>query len=224
MYVNVDLKYVVDVLSSYMNLKDEDFIAYYLCRRGYNPFEVLVAIVLSQNTRDELAMKAFNNLRSVLGVLNPQVILSQSPEVIEDAVRVAGMYRRRTLVIKELARVLINLDSLDKLLTMSVEEVRDLLLSVDGIGYKTVDVFLLMCRGEPVFPVDTHIRRVLKRLGIIEEGDDYLEIQGKVHKLLPPNYYLKAHLILIAHGRTYCKAKKPLCNECPINDLCPKNI
>lgn len=132
-------------------------------------------------------MKAFNNLRSVLGVLNPQVILSQSPEVIEDAVRVAGMYRRRTLVIKELARVLINLDSLDKLLTMSVEEVRDLLLSVDGIGYKTVDVFLLMCRGEPVFPVDTHIRRVLKRLGIIEEGDDYLEIQGRYI-----NYY---HLI-----------------------------
>lgn len=220
----LDLKYIVDILSNYMDLKDEDFIAYYLCRRGYNPFEVLVAIVLSQNTRDELAMKAFNNLRSVLGVLNPQVILSQSPEVIVDAVRVAGMYRRRTSIIKELARVLSRLDSLDKLLTMPTEEVRKLLLGIDGIGYKTVDVFLLMCRGESVFPIDTHIRRVLIRLGIIKKNYSYLKIQEVVHKLLPPNYYLKAHLTLIAHGRTYCKAKKPLCSECPINSLCPKNI
>ncbi|MCC6022232.1 MAG: hypothetical protein LM560_03810, partial [Desulfurococcaceae archaeon] len=107
----LDLKHIVDTLSNYMNLKDEDFIAYYLCRRGYNPFEVLVAIILSQNTRDELAMKAFNNLRNVCGVLTPQVILNKPPEVVEDAVRVAGMYRRRTLIIKELARVLSGLDS-----------------------------------------------------------------------------------------------------------------
>ena len=220
----LDLKYIVDTLSNYMNLKDEDFIAYYLCRRGYNPFEVLVAIVLSQNTRDELAMKAFNNLRSVCGVLTPQVILNKPPEVVKDAVRVAGMYRRRTLIIKELARVLSSLDSIDRLLTMPTEEVRDLLLSIEGIGYKTVDVFLLMCRGEPVFPIDTHIRRVLSRLGIIERGDDYLRIQEKVHKLLPPNYYLKTHLTLIAHGRTYCRARKPLCSVCPINNLCPKKI
>jgi len=75
-----------------------------------------------------------------------------------------------------------------------------------------------------VFPIDTHIRRVLARLSIASRGDDYLEIQKKVHELLPPNYYLKAHLLLIELGRNYCKARKPLCNKCPLNNLCPKKL
>jgi len=219
---SVDLKLVVDILSGSFRVSDEDFIAYYLCSRGYNPFEVLVAIILSQNTRDDLALRAFNNLRSAVGELTPEGILRQSINVIESAVRVAGLYRRKCGVIVNLAREVMKLGSLSDLINMPVDRLRELLLSVKGIGFKTVDVFTLMCRGEAVFPIDTHIRRILTRLGIVRRGDDYLKAQEKVHKLLPSSYYLKAHLMLIEHGRRYCRARKPLCGECPINTLCPK--
>lgn len=218
----VDLKYVVDTLSNYYNVRDEDFVAYYLCRRGYNPFEVLVAIVLSQNTRDELALKAFNNLRALLGELTPNKFLECERRVIEDAIRIAGLYRRRYKTLVGLSKELKQLRSLDELLTIPPETLKKLLLDIDGVGYKTVDVFLLMCRSEAVFPIDTHIKRVLTRLGIAKAGDDYLSIQSKVHKLLPPTYYLRTHLILITHGRSCCKARKPLCSKCVISNICPK--
>lgn len=215
---------MVELLERSLKLNEGEFVAYSLCRGGYTPFEVLISIVLSQNTRDDLALVAFNNLKSVLGVITPDSVLNSPISNIENALRVAGLYKRKSEVIVELAKVFKSLDIDEKLAKLSNDEVRKLLLSIKGVGYKTVDVFMLMCRGVNVFPIDTHIRRVLARLSIASRGDDYLEIQKKVHELLPPNYYLKAHLLLIELGRNYCKARKPLCNKCPLNNLCPKKL
>lgn len=212
------------MLERSLKLDEGEFIAYSLCRKGYNPFEVLISIILSQNTRDDLALTAFNNLKNVLGVITPDSVLNSPISEIENALRIAGLYKRKSKVIVELAKVLKSLDIDEGFTKLSNDEVRELLLSINGVGYKTVDVFMLMCRGVNVFPIDTHIRRVLARLSITNKGDDYLEIQKKVHKLLPPNYYLKAHLLLIELGRSYCKARKPLCSKCPLNDVCPKNL
>lgn len=220
--MGVDLEHAIDVLSGRYSIRDEDFIAYYLCKRGRNPFEVLVAVVLSQNTRDKLALRAFNNLKRLLGELTPDKLLTQDPRIIEGSIRVAGLYRRKYATLVALSRKLVGLKSLNGLLTMPSGHLKELLLSVDGVGRKTVDVFLLMCRGEPVFPIDTHIKRILIRLGIADEDHGYIKIQSKVHELLPPSYYLKAHLTLIEHGRRVCRARRPLCGECAIKDLCPR--
>ncbi|MEM0453744.1 MAG: hypothetical protein QXO98_03720 [Sulfolobales archaeon] len=220
----IDLKGVIDSLERYLSVKDEEFIAYHLCKSKYNPFEVLVSIILSQNTRDDLALVAFNNLRNKLGVITPRSILSHTINEIEDTLRIAGLYRRKAQVLTSLARSIENLGGVDVLKLLSPEELRKILLDIDGIGYKTVDVFMLMCRGRDVFPIDTHIRRVLSRLGIINRGEHYLKIQEKIHKTLPPSYYLKAHLLLIGLGRKFCRARKPLCNKCFIATLCPKII
>lgn len=215
---------MVELLERSLKLDEGEFIAYSLCRKGCSPFEVLISIILSQNTRDDLALIAFNNLKSELGVITPDSVLNSPISNIENALRIAGLYKRKSEVIVELARVLKSLNIDERLAKLSDNEVRKLLLSIKGVGYKTVDVFMLMCRGVNVFPIDTHIRRVLARLSITSKGDDYLEIQEKVHKLLPPNHYLKAHLLLIELGRNYCKARKPLCSKCPLNDVCPKKL
>ncbi len=216
---SLDLKEVVDLLQQRLQIRDEEFIAYYLCRNGFNPFEVLISIILSQNTRDDLALKAFNNLREVLGVITPETVLKHPVKVIEDALKVSGLHRRKSSTIVELAKAVKSAEALGR---MPHEDVRKLLLSVKGVGYKTVDVFMLMCRGVKVFPIDTHIKRVLARLAVTDRGDDYLEIQRKVHELLPPDHYLRAHLLLIELGRRYCRARKPLCGECPLSSKCPK--
>ncbi len=218
------LKEMIDLLEKHFKVSDEEFIAYYLCRRGYNPFEVLISIIISQNTRDDLALIAFNNLKGVLGDITPNSVLNTPINVIEESLKVAGLYRRKARVIVECAKNVGELRSYADLNSLPTNDVRELLLSIKGIGYKTVDVFMLMCRGEKVFPIDTHIRRVLRRLGIVGRGDDYLRMQDIVHSLLPPDYYLKAHILLIELGRKYCKARKALCSKCPLSNLCMKKL
>ncbi|MCS7108938.1 MAG: hypothetical protein RMH77_04910 [Sulfolobales archaeon] len=219
-----DLKQIVDTLDRHFSIINDEFIAYHLCRCGYSSFEVLVSIILSQNTRDDLAIKAFNNLKVKLGTVTPEAILSLPISDVEEALRIAGLFRRKSRVIYSIAKAVKDLGGVDALNSLPGKELREALLNIDGIGYKTVDVFMLMCRGIEVFPIDTHIRRVLARLGITGRRDNYLKIQAKVHEVLPPNYYLKAHLLLIKLGRSYCRARKPLCSTCPIDSVCLKRF
>ena len=212
----------VEILEKYYgSINPEEFIAYHAVIRNMHPFGVLVSIILTQNTSDKNALNALMNLIKFLGPrLTPQDFLKISDSELEELIKPSGMYRVKVRAIRELLKLVAgNPDILTK---EDPEKLRELLLSVKGVGPKTADVFLLMVRGYPTFPIDTHIKRILYRLGIVNKNEGYESMRSKVMELIPKSKYLSAHLLLITHGRKTCTARKPKCNECPIEHLCRK--
>ena len=94
-------------------------------------------------------------------------------------------------------------------------------MELPGVGPKTADVVLLFSANQLTIPVDTHVNRVSKRLGLAPVKGDYEEVRLSLQSFFNPKDYLAVHLLLIAHGRTYCKAIKPRCTNCPVNTYCP---
>ncbi|MEM4665374.1 MAG: hypothetical protein QW271_06485 [Sulfolobales archaeon] len=178
---------------------------------------------MSQNTNDTNSTRAYESLVRKVGCpLKPAALLKLGVDGIAEAIRVSGMqYVKAETIIN-----LVNSISVEELVELDPAELRAKLLSVRGIGYKTADVFLLMYRKYPVFPIDTHIRRVLIRYGAVKPGDSYEHIRSVVESSLPrdPEYLVKAHLSLIKHGRTVCRARKPDCQRCPVSEYCAKVI
>ncbi len=96
-------------------------------------------------------------------------------------------------------------------------------MRMPGIGPKTADIVLLFSAGKPVIPVDTHVNRVSKRLGLAPDNGGYEEVRESLQSLYEPKDYFSVHMLLIAHGRRVCKALKPECWRCPLPHLCPSN-
>lgn len=96
-------------------------------------------------------------------------------------------------------------------------------MELPGVGPKTADVVLLFSENQPTIPVDTHVNRVSKRLGLAPADGGYEEARLSLQSLFEPKDYLAVHLLLIALGRKYCKARKPRCPNCPVNTYCPSN-
>jgi len=142
---------------------------------------------------------------------------------IEEAITVAGLYRNKSKVIKNLSRIVLEKfsGSLDFIYSLPFEKARETLMAMPGVGPKTADVVLLFCAEKPTLPVDTHVNRVSKRLGLAPSNADYEGVRQALQALYPPKDYLPVHLLLIALGRKICKARKPLCKICPVNTLCP---
>jgi endonuclease-3 len=109
---------------------------------------------------------------------------------------------------------------LDFLREMSIEEARAWLMAMDGIGPKTAAIILLFSLGRPAFPVDTHIHRVSRRLGLIPPKASREKAHELLEAMLPPETYYAFHLNLIRHGREVCQARKPRCELCTLRDLC----
>ena len=216
------LRNVINILLRYygMDVNPEEFSVIKALRDELSPLAALISIILSQNTSDRNAFKALNNFISRLGGrFDIDDLRKLSVTELEDMIRPSGMYRLKANTILNLIKKGVNNEAL---IREDPEKLKELLSSIPGIGYKTIDVFLLMVRDYPTFPIDTHIRRVLSRLGFIRRNEPYECIRAKVMKALPSNLYLKAHLVLIRHGREICKSRNPKCNSCPIRDICPK--
>lgn len=187
-------------------------------------FEFIIAVMLSQNTSDKNAIRAYKGLRKLLdGSIEPEKVLEKTFNDIANAIRPAGMHYQRAKRIIELAKLFRNREFVNKIvndiINMNVEEARKLLTSLPGIGVKTADVVLLMYFGKPTFPVDTHITRVTKRLGYLDKYD-YESIRRFWMNIINPRNYLETHLLLITHGRRICKSRNPLCNKCLLSRLC----
>jgi len=187
-----------------------------------NPFQTLIITVLSQATADKNTAKAFKNLSERFSI-TPEALATASLEEIEKAIRVGGLYRNKSRVIKAISRMILEQfnGSLDFIHSLPLEEARKILLSIPGVGPKTADVVLLFCAGKPTIPIDTHVNRVSKRLGLAPSEADYEGVRRALEALYPPDDYLPAHLLFISLGRKYCRARKPLCKPCPVNMLCP---
>ena len=187
-----------------------------------DPFELLVVTVLSQSTTSINTRKAFKRLKDRFNI-SPECLAQAEVRDIEEAIRVGGLYRNKARVLKALSKEVLERfgGSLDFIYRVSVDEARERLMSLPGVGPKTSDVVLLFAVGRNVLPIDTHIDRVSKRLHLAPERGNYEAVRRSLESLYETEDYLSVHFAFINLGRKYCKARRPLCRQCPVSDLCP---
>lgn len=186
------------------------------------PFETLVNTILSQNTADTNSDRAFEALSKRFEI-KPEVLAKANIQEIEDAIRVSGLYKNKAKNIQQSSIIILKKygGSLKSILSLPLEEARSVLMQFPGVGPKTADVVLLFSANQRTIPVDTHVKRVAKRLGFAPTNASYETIRQNLQSLYKPTDYLAVHILLIMHGRKYCKAQHPLHNECPISSYCP---
>jgi endonuclease-3 len=187
-----------------------------------DPFETLIVTIISQNTADRNTEKAFENLSKHFRI-TPEALAKAKTSDIEQCLRIAGLYRNKAKTIKQISKIILEKfnGNLKPILSLPLENARKTLLQLPGVGPKTADVLLLFCSENPVIPVDTHVNRVAKRLGFAPKNGDYEVVRRSLQSLYNPKDYLAAHILLILLGRKYCKARNPLCKQCPVNAFCP---
>ncbi len=187
-----------------------------------DPFETLIVTIISQNTADRNTARAFENLSKRFEIA-PEVLANADRSQIEECLRVGGLYKNKAKAIQQISTILTEKfhGSLQSILSLPFGDARKTLMQLPGVGPKTADVVLLFSAKQPTVPVDTHVNRVAKRLGFAPASGDYEAVRAGLQALYAQRDYLAVHVLLIAHGRRYCKARRPLCHECPINLPCP---
>ncbi|MEM0007456.1 MAG: endonuclease III [Candidatus Bathyarchaeia archaeon] len=191
----------------------------------HNPFETLIITIISQNTSDRNTEKAFQKLSKTFPI-TPEALANAKTSEIEECLKVAGLYRNKAKIIREVSKIILEKfgGKLETILALPFEKARETLMTLPGVGPKTADVLLLFSANKPTIPVDTHVNRVSKRLGLAPADGDYECVRESLQKLYKPEDYLEVHILLILLGRKYCKAIKPLCKPCPLKRLCPSKI
>lgn len=186
-----------------------------------NPLDVLIQTILSQNTSDKNSHRAFANLKKRFHSWDE--VLEAPEREIEEEIRCGGLSKIKARRIKDVLRK-IKMDkgclSLDFLNDMTIEQARDYLLSFPGVGDKTASCVLIFSFGKPVFPVDTHINRIINRLGIWGNRLTPKRIEELVEANLPEERFLSLHLNLIRLGREICSSSNPKCSSCPLKEIC----
>lgn len=208
--------------SQVLSVLKNDFSLPTWTRSTRKPFQTLIVTVISQNTAGQNTAKAFENLSKRFPI-TPEALAKANRHEIEEAIRVAGLYRNKSQAIKRLSQIVLERfnGSLGFIHSVPFEKARKILLKLPSVGPKTADVVLLFCAEKPTVPVDTHVNRVSKRLGFASSKAGYEEVRLALQSLYHPKDYLAVHLLLISLGRKYCKPGKPLCKSCPVNHLCP---
>jgi len=176
-----------------------------------NPFELLVAVVLSAQATDVSVNKATEKLFAV--AKTPEAILRLGLNGLKKFIRTIGLYNAKAANIIKTSKIILEQHQ------GRVPDNREALEQLPGVGRKTANVILNTAFGQPVIAVDTHIFRVSNRTGIAP-GKNVLEVEKRLMKFVPDEYKLEAHHWLILHGRYVCLARKPRCGDCVIYDLC----
>lgn len=210
---------VYEILKRRLKYTDDEFVVSVAWRKSGNPFIILVSIILSQNTSDKNSIKALNNYLKIVGETCEDA--QKTPlEVIQKAIRPAGLYRQKALTIKRLAlEYCSNWDKIKR--EKNIESIKKWLLSIPGIGRKTADVFLQLVYNAPAFAVDTHASRIARRWELVGEKASYEETSNALLEFFGPELAGEAHRLLIVLGRRLCKARNPRCKECPLRRICP---
>ena len=179
-----------------------------------NPFELLVAVILSAQATDISVNKSTDKLYPVANT--PEKILALGVNGLKSYIRTIGLFNSKAENLIKTCRILIDEHN------SVVPQTRDELERLPGVGRKTANVILNTAFGEPTIAVDTHIFRVSNRTGIAK-GKTPLEVEKRLVRLTPDEFKKDAHHWLILHGRYTCKARKPNCPECIVRDLCSFN-
>jgi len=191
-----------------------------------DPLAALVNTILSQNTNDRNRDIAFAALRARFPTW--EAVRDAPVEAVIDAIRPAGLAPTKGPNIQAALRQITaergapsdGALSLAFLETLPLEDARQWLTKLNGVGPKTAAIVLLFALGRPAFPVDTHVHRVSRRLGLIPQNTSREKAHVLLEALVPPELYWAFHLNLIAHGRQVCHARQPACAECPLQSRC----
>jgi endonuclease-3 len=190
--------------------------------RAADPLDELVLTVLSQHTSDLNAERAFGALRAAYPDWQ-RVVDARSGDVA-DVIRSGGLANTKAPRIQAILREVAEREgsySLDRLRDLPDAEARAYLTSLPGIGPKTAAVVLSFALGRDAMPVDTHVHRVTRRLGIVPDNASAERADWILHDLVPDGLRTPLHVAFIRLGREICKAPIPRCAQCPLKDLCP---
>lgn len=189
--------------------------------RKSDPLAMLINIILSQATSDANSHRTFRNLKAAFA--DWDAVLAAETSAIADAIRLGGLANQKARVIKNLLAQIkethgkLSLKFLEK---MPDDAARDFLTKFRGVGPKTVACTLLFAVHKEVFPLDTHIFRILKRMGILPEKISDANAHKLLDELVPTGKFYSLHVNLIRLGKQICRPREPLCEQCPLIEYC----
>jgi endonuclease-3 len=176
-----------------------------------NPYTLLVAVTLSAQATDIGVNKATKELFKIVDT--PEKMLALGIDRLKNHIKTIGLFNTKAKNVMAMAQILV--DEYNG----QIPKTRDELVKLPGVGRKTANVVLNVAFGEPTMAVDTHIFRVSNRTGLAP-GKTVEQVEDKLMKVVPKDFAMHAHHWLILHGRYICKARTPLCGECPVYDQC----
>lgn len=190
--------------------------------RCSDPLEELILTVLSQHTSDVNAERAFEALRAAFPTWD--AVVRAPTRSVADAIRSGGLADTKAPRIQAILREVEarrGAFDLSSLAGLSDDEARAELVSLPGVGPKTAAVVLSFSLGRDAMPVDTHVHRVTRRLGLVPSNTSAERADRLLHELVPEGLRTPLHVALIRLGREICKAPTPRCRICPLKDICP---
>lgn len=176
-----------------------------------NPYELLVATILSAQCTDERVNQITRKLFPAFPT--PHHLAQASFEEVAELVRSAGLWQTKARNLIKTAQILVEQHG------GQVPQTREELEALPGVGRKTANVVLANAFGIPTIAVDTHVFRVANRLGLAS-ASNVNQTEEQLMEAIPQEYWIDAHHWLILHGRALCKARRPLCTECPLQEHC----
>ncbi len=188
---------------------------------GDDPVDVLVETILSQNTTDVNSHRCFLALKQKYS--RWEELLDEDWREVAELIRSGGLAEIKSKrIIGALRYIVEQRGALDLgfLAALSAEEADEWLSAIHGVGKKTRSIVLLFAFGKAAFPVDTHVHRVSRRLGLIGGRTGREQAESELSELVPPAKYYSMHLNLIEHGRKVCRARNPSCESCLLSDVC----
>ena len=190
------------------------------CLQREEPLTALVKTILSQNTSGVNSSRAFRALKEAFPEWRS--VLDADKAAIEQVLRPGGLAKTKARRIQAILRQVAATGtlSLDSLNSLPDDEAERYLLAFDGVGYKTARCVLLFAMGRDVFPIDTHVQRVLKRMGVVPEGLSAERAHEVLGPAVPRGRALALHVNLIRHGREVCHPRVPACQACCLRELC----
>ncbi len=180
---------------------------------GHDPFHLLIAVLLSQRSRDSVVVPLASRLFSHYPT--PQAMDRASLQDIQRLIKPAGFYVGKATAIKAICRILI--EKYDE----KVPSTEEALLSLPGVGRKTANIVLTSCFATPQIAVDIHVHRITHRLGWVTTTT-VLETELALTKLVPARFHAVVNRVFVAHGQTCCLPRSPHCSKCPILSYCQR--
>ncbi|EFC92300.1 HhH-GPD family protein [Dethiosulfovibrio peptidovorans DSM 11002] len=189
-----------------------------------DPLDGLMLTILSQNTNDNNRDRAFDKLKTLYPLWED--VASVTPDELADAIRVAGIANVKAGRMLDVLKIIhdeLGEYGLTGLKYRDHDGVRAFLEGLPGVGPKTAACVLVFDMDIPAFPVDTHVARFCRRMEWVPRSATPVRIQEYMEKIVPDERKKGAHLNIISHGKSICKARKPICQRCPLIDLCPSS-
>jgi endonuclease-3 len=190
--------------------------------RRSDPLDELVLTVLSQHTSDVNAERSFESLRAALPTWD--AVVAAPTRRVADAIRSGGLAETKAPRLQAILRAIHERRGafdLSHLRELPDDEARAELMSFPGVGPKTAAVVLSFSLGRDAMPVDTHVHRVTRRLGLVPPTASAEKADRLLHELIPEGMRTELHVALIRLGREICRAPIPRCSVCPLKDICP---